>query len=197
MIPRPASIQAQPAREINTAHTKAAPEGLAIRNGRGTENPIAGYTACGPLWIRPGASALPSAVKSAAPRRPPQGRLCLSCFRAAPSPTRWLRGSHAVRQSAHAAIWRPQNFSSNRRCHERRGALHAAPPIAGTHIEQEFVESARDFVDNRYRSCGRRNRKRCSTKDLFGERGGTRTLDPMIKSHVLYHLSYALTRRGV
>ena len=32
---------------------------------------------------------------------------------------------------------------------------------------------------------------------LFGERGGTRTLDPMIKSHVLYHLSYALTRRGV
>ena len=28
---------------------------------------------------------------------------------------------------------------------------------------------------------------------LFGERGGTRTLDPMIKSHVLYHLSYALT----
>jgi hypothetical protein len=31
----------------------------------------------------------------------------------------------------------------------------------------------------------------------IGERGGTRTLDPMIKSHVLYHLSYALTRRGV
>jgi hypothetical protein len=26
-----------------------------------------------------------------------------------------------------------------------------------------------------------------------GERGGTRTLDPMIKSHVLYRLSYALT----
>src|SRR5437660_5834976 len=26
-----------------------------------------------------------------------------------------------------------------------------------------------------------------------GGRGGTRTLDPMIKSHVLYHLSYALT----
>jgi hypothetical protein len=32
---------------------------------------------------------------------------------------------------------------------------------------------------------------------LFGERGGTRTLDPMIKSHVLYRLSYALTRRAV
>jgi hypothetical protein len=31
----------------------------------------------------------------------------------------------------------------------------------------------------------------------IGERGGTRTLDPMIKSHVLYHLSYALTRRAV
>ena len=30
---------------------------------------------------------------------------------------------------------------------------------------------------------------------LFGERGGTRTLDPMIKSHVLYRLSYALTSR--
>jgi hypothetical protein len=28
---------------------------------------------------------------------------------------------------------------------------------------------------------------------LFGERGGTRTRDPMIKSHVLYRLSYALT----
>jgi hypothetical protein len=28
---------------------------------------------------------------------------------------------------------------------------------------------------------------------VFGERGGTRTLDPMIKSHVLYRLSYALT----
>ena len=28
---------------------------------------------------------------------------------------------------------------------------------------------------------------------MTGERGGTRTLDPMIKSHVLYHLSYALT----
>jgi hypothetical protein len=28
---------------------------------------------------------------------------------------------------------------------------------------------------------------------FFGERGGTRTLDPMIKSHVLYRLSYALT----
>jgi hypothetical protein len=27
----------------------------------------------------------------------------------------------------------------------------------------------------------------------LGERGGTRTLDPMIKSHVLYRLSYALT----
>ena len=32
---------------------------------------------------------------------------------------------------------------------------------------------------------------------LPGERGGTRTLDPMIKSHVLYHLSYALTCRAV
>ncbi len=31
----------------------------------------------------------------------------------------------------------------------------------------------------------------------FGERGGTRTLDPMIKSHVLYRLSYALTCRAV
>jgi hypothetical protein len=31
----------------------------------------------------------------------------------------------------------------------------------------------------------------------IGERGGTRTLDPMIKSHVLYHLSYALTCRAV
>ena len=32
---------------------------------------------------------------------------------------------------------------------------------------------------------------------LFGERGGTRTLDPMIKSHVLYRLSYAPTCRAV
>src|SRR5437660_3693629 len=28
---------------------------------------------------------------------------------------------------------------------------------------------------------------------FVGERGGTRTHDPMIKSHVLYRLSYALT----
>ena len=28
---------------------------------------------------------------------------------------------------------------------------------------------------------------------FLGERGGTRTLDPMIKSNVLYRLSYALT----
>jgi hypothetical protein len=34
-------------------------------------------------------------------------------------------------------------------------------------------------------------------KFLLGERGGTRTLDPMIKSHVLYRLSYALTCRAV
>jgi hypothetical protein len=33
--------------------------------------------------------------------------------------------------------------------------------------------------------------------DFIGERGGTRTHDPMIKSHVLYRLSYALTRRAV
>ena len=33
----------------------------------------------------------------------------------------------------------------------------------------------------------------CEDTGLYGERGGTRTLDPMIKSHVLYRLSYALT----
>ena len=33
--------------------------------------------------------------------------------------------------------------------------------------------------------------------EWIGERGGTRTLDPMIKSHVLYRLSYALTCRAV
>ena len=36
----------------------------------------------------------------------------------------------------------------------------------------------------------RADRKR--TSEIVGERGGTRTLDPMIKSHVLYRLSYAL-----
>jgi hypothetical protein len=35
------------------------------------------------------------------------------------------------------------------------------------------------------------------TKGFIGERGGTRTHDPMIKSHVLYRLSYALTCRAV
>ena len=29
--------------------------------------------------------------------------------------------------------------------------------------------------------------------EKIGERGGTRTHDPMIKSHVLYQLSYALS----
>ena len=33
--------------------------------------------------------------------------------------------------------------------------------------------------------------------NLLGERGGTRTLDPMIKSHVLYRLSYALTHLSI
>jgi hypothetical protein len=33
--------------------------------------------------------------------------------------------------------------------------------------------------------------------EMHGERGGTRTHDPMIKSHVLYRLSYALTWAAV
>jgi hypothetical protein len=32
--------------------------------------------------------------------------------------------------------------------------------------------------------------------DFVGEPGGTRTRDPMIKSHVLYRLSYGLVREG-
>ena len=32
----------------------------------------------------------------------------------------------------------------------------------------------------------------CQAIDLDGEPGGTRTRDPMIKSHVLYRLSYGL-----
>jgi hypothetical protein len=32
---------------------------------------------------------------------------------------------------------------------------------------------------------------------LLGERGGARTHDPVIKSHVLYRLSYALARGAV
>jgi hypothetical protein len=45
----------------------------------------------------------------------------------------------------------------------------------------------------------RRDRGAQPTDNMIenGERGGTRTLDPMIKSHVLYRLSYALTRRAV
>jgi hypothetical protein len=33
--------------------------------------------------------------------------------------------------------------------------------------------------------------------DFFGERGGARTHDPVIKSHVLYRLSYALALPGL
>jgi hypothetical protein len=33
------------------------------------------------------------------------------------------------------------------------------------------------------------------TLDFVGERAGTRTQDHLIKSQVLYHLSYALARR--
>jgi hypothetical protein len=45
---------------------------------------------------------------------------------------------------------------------------------------------------------GSRNARNCPKLLIeLGERGGTRTLDPMIKSHVLYHLSYALTCRAV
>ena len=55
-------------------------------------------------------------------------------------------------------------------------------------------ESGNRFVDTAQTqtvSVDLRNRDKCLI--LLGERGGTRTLDPMIKSHVLYRLSYALT----
>jgi hypothetical protein len=39
------------------------------------------------------------------------------------------------------------------------------------------------------------NRAKCLI--LFGERGGARTHDPVIKSHVLYRLSYALAPPGL
>ncbi len=37
--------------------------------------------------------------------------------------------------------------------------------------------------------------KRQQVIDIYGEPGGIRTHDPMIKSHVLYRLSYGLTCR--
>jgi hypothetical protein len=63
---------------------------------------------------------------------------------------------------------------------------HAAPPIGGT-------EAERELVDSWPRSQRMRFENRRPMKGLHGERGGTRTLDPMIKSHVLYRLSYAFT----
>ena len=52
-------------------------------------------------------------------------------------------------------------------------------------------------IDLRTRRVLRRGKNGPKSLFLLGERGGTRTLDPMIKSHVLYRLSYALTCRAV
>ena len=42
----------------------------------------------------------------------------------------------------------------------------------------------------------RRRRKCFEVSDIIGERAGTRTQDHLIKSQVLYHLSYALAERS-
>ena len=60
-------------------------------------------------------------------------------------------------------------------------AIVIAALLCATHVQDETLKTAwRLYFWLQY-------------LNLLGERGGTRTLDPMIKSHVLYRLSYALT----
>jgi hypothetical protein len=62
------------------------------------------------------------------------------------------------------------------------GRVHASPPIAGTDAERGFA-NRQAIVVNHTLSTRRRNREKCLILlGLLGERGGTRTLDPMIKS---------------
>src|SRR5690349_16178230 len=68
---------------------------------------------------------------------------------------------------------------------------------ARTDLERGFA-NGRPKIANRWReSISASGGKIRQCRGLHGERGGTRTLDPMIKSHVLYRLSYALTCRAV
>jgi hypothetical protein len=57
-------------------------------------------------------------------------------------------------------------------------------------LDAQFQELSEGRLGSRNLALERRGRRSGS---FIGERGGTRTLDPMIKSHVLYRLSYALT----
>ena len=66
-------------------------------------------------------------------------------------------------------------------CAEHMRAIVIAALLCATHVQDETLKPDwRLYFWLQY-------------LNLFGERGGTRTLDPMIKSHVLYRLSYALT----
>jgi hypothetical protein len=71
------------------------------------------------------------------------------------------------------------------------------PRDVRTDPEQDFVNKRPEIVNKPPLCFAARTEKRKQYQWLHGERGGTRTLDPMIKSHVLYHLSYALTCRAV
>jgi hypothetical protein len=62
-----------------------------------------------------------------------------------------------------------------------------------TAVEQSLYPSGELFVPARSHAVEAGGWKRLICSGFIGERGGTRTLDPMIKSHVLYRLSYALT----
>ena len=69
----------------------------------------------------------------------------------------------------------------------------AGGAISRTPAEQEFANQGANVANHRPSRCGATIAEVPILLDFYGERGGTRTLDPMIKSHVLYHLSYALT----
>ena len=63
--------------------------------------------------------------------------------------------------------------------------------VRGTRGEQEFVPSQVLFVPAPARAAGLHSKKSLCCNDFNGERGGTRTLDPMIKSHVLMNRELA------
>jgi hypothetical protein len=75
---------------------------------------------------------------------------------------------------------------------ELLGQMHV-PAMAGTWPTHErpfsCIRARKQADEERMKATHYRVRAKA------GERGGTRTRDPMIKSHVLYHLSYALVAR--
>lgn len=119
----------------------------------------------------------------------------------------WHPKSRLFAAADHSGRWRPLSIPGKARIHS---GYHEEQRHDAEHQRCKQRDDSDKESSHRLRSlmCARcvHDEKRPAIKrgdfiskslELFGERGGTRTLDPMIKSHVLYRLSYALTCRAV